>query len=134
MTRVLIAQMLHETNTFSIRPGDLSAFERRELLEADAVIEASRGTNTEIGGFIAAGLRNGWDLLPVFATEANPCGRVTSPAWEYFRSRLITALRQQGAVDAVLLALHGAMVSEDIDDADGALVAAIRAAVGPDTP
>ena len=36
-------------------------------------------------------------------------------------------------VDAVLLALHGAMVSEANDDADGALVAAIRAATGPDT-
>jgi microcystin degradation protein MlrC len=39
-------------------------------------------------------------------------------------------VHQHGPVDAVLLALHGAMVSECSDDADGALVAAIRTAVG----
>lgn len=133
MPRVVIAQVLHETNTFSVRPADLDAFRQRELLEEGAVIEASRDTNTEIAGFIAAGLRYDWHLLPVIATEATPCGRVTASAWEFFRSRLIAAVHQHGPVDAVLLAIHGAMVSERSDDADGKLVAAIRAAVGSGT-
>ncbi len=133
MRRVLIAQILHETNTFSSRPAQLEAFRQRELIEGAAVIEAARSTNTELAGFIAAGLENGWQLVPVIAAEATPCGRVAASAWQYFRDRIVDAARLHAPLDAVLLAVHGAMVSEGVDDADGALVAAIRAATGPDT-
>jgi microcystin degradation protein MlrC len=35
-------------------------------------------------------------------------------------------------VDAVLLPLHGAMVAEGYDDAEGDLIERVRAIVGPD--
>jgi len=133
MPRVLLAQVLHETNPFSVRPADLTAFRQREYLEGSAVVEALRGTNTEMGGLIAGGEANGWELIPVIATEATPCGRVTASAWQHFRDKIVAAVRRHGPVDAVLLALHGAMVSEALDDADGAMAAAIRDAVGQGT-
>jgi microcystin degradation protein MlrC len=43
-------------------------------------------------------------------------------------------LRAARNVDAVYLDLHGAMVAEHIDDADGELLRRIRAAVGPRLP
>jgi len=133
MPRVLLAQVLHETNPFSVRPADLAAFRQREYLEGDAIFDALGDTNTEMGGLIAGGQANGWELIPVLATEATPCGRVSAAAWHHFRDKVVAALRCNAPVDAVLLALHGAMASDGLDDADGAMVAAIRDAVGPDT-
>lgn len=131
MRRVLLAQVLHETNTFSTRAAGLEAFRQRELLEGSPLIETLRTTNSEMAGFIAGGLANGWNLVPVIAAEATPCGPVDASAWEYFRDRIVAAVGRHSPVDAVLLALHGAMVSRGVEDADGALVAAVRAAAGP---
>jgi microcystin degradation protein MlrC len=39
-----------------------------------------------------------------------------------------------GKLDAVCLSLHGAMVTETEDDAEGALLEALRGVVGPDVP
>ena len=48
---------------------------------------------------------------------------------------MIDELRSAGAVDAIYLDLHGAMVAEHIDDADGEIASyELRAVVGPDLP
>ena len=44
------------------------------------------------------------------------------------------ALRNEDPFDAVLLSLHGAMVAEGYDDAEGELLSRIRAIVGPKVP
>src|SRR6188474_2444770 len=106
MPRILLAQLLHETNTFSTRRASLETFRQRELLEGNAVIETLRGTNTELGGIIAAGLASNWELIPVLAAEATPCGLVEDAAWRHFRDAIVTAVRRHAPLDAVLLALH----------------------------
>jgi microcystin degradation protein MlrC len=135
MPRALLAQVLHETNTFSIQPAGLDAFRQRELLEGAAVVDALQSTNSEIGGFIAGGRARGWDLLPVIATEATPCGMVAADAWDLFRDRIVAtaaAATTTGRLDAVLLALHGAMVTTADRDADASLAMAVRAVAGAD--
>ena len=47
---------------------------------------------------------------------------------------LLDGIEAAGAIDGVLLELHGAMVAEGIDDADGHILAAVRRLVGPDMP
>src|SRR5262249_62253166 len=46
----------------------------------------------------------------------------------------IADLAAAGRLDGVLLDLHGAMVPEALDDGEGDLIAAVRAAVGPSVP
>ena len=45
---------------------------------------------------------------------------------------IIGRLGQAGAVDAVYLDLHGAMVTEHVDDGEGEMLARVRAVVGPE--
>jgi len=47
---------------------------------------------------------------------------------------MLTGIAKAGTVDGVLLELHGAMVAEGIDDADGYILSAVRQLVGPDVP
>ena len=52
--KIVIAQMNHETNTFSPVPTPISRFARANSLplEGEAAITAIRGTGTAIGAFI----------------------------------------------------------------------------------
>jgi microcystin degradation protein MlrC len=83
---------------------------------------------------IDAAERLGLRLLPSVAAAASPAGRVTRDVYGHVKERMLADLRAAGRVDGVLLDLHGAMVTEDHDDGEGDLVAAVRRAVGPEVP
>ncbi|MBI2526513.1 MAG: M81 family metallopeptidase [Candidatus Rokubacteria bacterium] len=132
--RVFLAMLSHETNTFSNVPADRAQFEARSLHYGDDVVEAFRGTGTCLGGMIEAAERRGVRLVPSVAAAASPAGCVTSEIYAHVRTRLLADLRAAGAVDGVLLDLHGAMVPEGIDDGEGDVIEAVRQAVGPHVP
>ena len=133
MARVLVAQVMHETNTFSVLPTDEDAYRRRYLVEGPAILEQFRATNTELGGFVEAAATHGWTLVPAIAANATPSGKVTASCWTRLREAVLAAV-DQGPVDGVCLAMHGAMVAEGEDDAEGAMLAALRARLGADVP
>ena len=132
--RVLTGQLMHETNTFSVQPADLEAFRKMYLHVGAEVPRALAGTNMETAGFIDVAGKYGWELVHTVAAFANPCGRVTDAAWNELSGRILRAARGDGPFDGALLALHGAMVTESHDDAEGQLLEELRAVVGRDLP
>ena len=132
--RVLVGGIWHETNSFSPVPTDLAAFRRYLFLEGEAVISGSKGTNTEIGGMIAAAPGADLELIPSIYIGAAPSGMVSREVIDLLLARLRADIEAAGPLDGVLLALHGAMVAEGIDQADAFVVQAVRDIVGPDLP
>ena len=131
--RILIAKFAHETNRFSTRPTGLEAFRANMLYTGMEVTSRLSGTNSEIAGFLDVAEAEGWDVVPTVAANAGPSGMVTLEAEEFVTGAILAGL-QGGAVDGVLLALHGAMVTETADDGEGALLAKLRKKLGPDVP
>ncbi len=87
------------------------------------------------GGRVSRGLHLlGATPVPLLYASATPGGIVTRAAYDTLRSHLLDGVRDALPVDGVLLALHGAMVAEDAPDAEGDLLGAVRALVGPDVP
>jgi microcystin degradation protein MlrC len=126
--RFVIARMNHETNTFSPVPTLLEAFGPR--WGADA-FQAGHGSHTAMGAFLAfAEAMRAEAVTPVFAM-ANPSGPVEDEAFEIMANAIVGAVGS--GCDAVLLDLHGAMVTKSLDDGEGELLARIRA-VAPDVP
>jgi microcystin degradation protein MlrC len=74
------------------------------------------------------------ELVPLAWCSAQPSGRVTRDAFERIATMLLEDLRACGSVDGVYLDLHGAMVAEHVDDADGELLRRIRSVVGAGVP
>lgn len=134
MKRVLVGQIMHETNTFSRLPTGLDDFRARYLKYGDEVPRHFRDTRTEIGACLDAAERYGWTLVHPIAANATPSGPVTAVAWNALKGAILAALDAGDRVDGVLLALHGAMVTESTDDAEGELLAEIRQRVGPEIP
>jgi microcystin degradation protein MlrC len=129
--RFFVAMVSHETNTFSPISTDRAQFEARGLHYGGEILEAYRGTGTCLGGMIDGAATCGVTLLPSLAAAAAPAGRVSKAFYGDTRERLLADLRAAGPLDGVLLDLHGAMVVDGLDDGEGDLLAAVRAAVGP---
>ncbi len=68
--------------------------------------------------------------MPLIWAWANPSGIVTAAAFDAIMTEMLDLLREQGPWDAVLLAQHGAMVSEEHRDADAEVVRRVRELVG----
>jgi microcystin degradation protein MlrC len=132
--RVFVAMVSHETNTFSTIATDRGQFQARDLRYGGEILEAYRGTGTCLGGMIEVAARRGLTLLPSVAAAASPAGRVTVDFYEEVKARLLEDLGAAGALDGVLLDLHGAMVPEGLEDGEGDLLAAVRSVVGPELP
>ena len=140
MTCVFIAGFQHETNTFAPSLADWEAFNRGDAFPAyirgEAMQTQFTGVNIPVGGFIDAAKRHGWQLWPSVWAGASPSSYVTRDAFERIATDLLQDLKQalsQG-VDAVYLDLHGAAVAEHADDAEGELLARVRALIGENMP
>ena len=132
--RVLIAQFMHETNTFSKLPTTLDDYRKRWLIEGEAMVPRFTGTRNEIGGYIDAAKTYGWQPVWAGAANATPSGKLTRETWETIRDMIVTAAQEALKLDGICLSLHGAMVTETEDDAEGALLELLRGVVGPDVP
>ena len=132
--RVLIAQFMHETNTFSKLATTLEDYRKRWLVEGEAMVPRFTGTRNEVGGYIDSVKKYGWQPVWAGAANATPSGKLTKECWETIRDMIVGAAKKAGKLDAVCLSLHGAAVTETEDDAEGALLEALRGIVGTDIP
>ena len=136
--RIAVGGFQHETNTFSEHLATLAHFEAPDawpgLTRGPALFEAVAGINLPAAGFVAEARELRHDLVPLTWCSAQPSGRVTRDAFEHVTALLLEDLREAGGVDAVYLDLHGAMVAEHVDDADGEVLRRVRELVGPGVP
>jgi microcystin degradation protein MlrC len=123
--RLLIAMMKHETNSFSPIPTPWQRFVDWGAHLGPDVVAAFRGTAMPIGAYIDLAEAAGAELVTPIAAEAMPSGTVSAEAYRRLTDPILEAVAR-GGVDAALLDLHGAMVSEDEPDGEGGLLEAIR--------
>lgn len=133
--RIAIGQLWQESNTFNPLPTTRTDFEQFGILRGAELIEQMADTN-ELGGFIQS-LRH-WpeqpEIVGLVRLPAWPSGAATFATFTWIRDEMTDALRRVLAVDAVLLALHGALVAEQAPDVEGEVLKAFREILGPSVP
>jgi microcystin degradation protein MlrC len=132
--RVALTGLWHETHTFATVQTSLQDFVDFEYLAGPDILDYHRGKRTGIGGCIAAAEQSGLTLIPIVSAGALPSGKVVAAVYQRLFAEIITGIKAHLPFDGVILSLHGAMVSEDEDDVEAALVRAVRTIVGPDVP
>jgi microcystin degradation protein MlrC len=125
--RFAVGALLFEGNTFSPVVARRADFAAKYLHEDSAMLEALRGTGTEIGGAIDEAAAGGDVLVPLIATHGGAGGRVAAETTREFVSTLLARIAALPPVDGIYLALHGAFVSQDSLDVEGELLRAVRA-------
>jgi microcystin degradation protein MlrC len=134
MKRVLLAQFSHESNGFSPVATDYDSFRNHHWSAGADAIATYAGTNTEAGGMIAGAATCGFELLPAILANALPSGTIARAAFDRIVAETCDAARAIGAVDGMLVVLHGAMQVEGIDDPEEQYLRALRGVVGGAAP
>lgn len=136
--RIAVGGFQHETNTFAPSTAPYGAFEQADswpaLQRGGKLLTAFDGMNIPIAGFIETARANGHTLKPLVWCSATPSAQVTEEAYERIVEMLLDDLGYAGEVDAVYLDLHGAMVTEHLEDGEGELLKRVRAAIGDEIP
>src|SRR6201987_3837878 len=127
--RLLIAMMKHETNTFSPVPTPLARF---RPLYGEAAIAAYRGTGTGLGAYLDLAEREGAEIVLPIAASASPSRPVEDAAYAHITDTICEAAAR-GRFDGIMLDLHGAMVTENLEDGEGQFLKRLRA-IDPKTP
>jgi microcystin degradation protein MlrC len=131
--RLLIAMMKHETNTFSPVPTPLARFGNETgPLSGEAAMRAYRGTGTGLGAYLDLAARERAEIVLPVAAGAPPSGPVEDAAYREITDR-ICAAAADGPFDGIMLDLHGAMVTQSLEDGEGQFLKRLRAIV-PTTP
>lgn len=124
--RIAIAQIKHETNTFSPLPTTVASFGHGRGPAHDAEAAASlRGTNSPFAAFVEAAQAAGAEVLTPIAAEAWPSAPASRETFEALWAPVARALHD--GCDALMLDLHGAMVVDGLPDAEGEILRRARA-------
>jgi microcystin degradation protein MlrC len=138
MTRIAVGGFLHETNTFAPTKATYDDFVHGggwpAMAQGADVLKVMRHINVGLAGFVEQAEANGWELVPTVSCGASPSAHVTRDAFERVAKVMIDGIKATGPLDAVYLDLHGAMVTEHLDDGEGEILARVRRAVGKDLP
>lgn len=132
--RVAVGGILHESNTFHSVKTPLEDFRRSVAAEGQDVLSLWADNNDEVAGMVEAGREAGFELVPTLVAVATPSGPVTDEAFDALTGELAARLRAAGKLDGVLLALHGAMVTESHPHGDAEVVRRVREVIGPAMP
>ena len=138
MPRIAVGGFLHETNTFAPTRAAYADFVHGggwpSMTKGADVLEVMRNINVGLAGFVTEAEAQGWELVPTIFAAASPCAHVTRDAYERIAAVIVDGIRNAPPLDAVYLDLHGAMVSEHLDDGEGEILARVRRVIGDDVP
>ena len=136
--RIAVGGFQHETNTFAPLPARYEDFAAGggwpPLSRGEALLPAVAGINLPVAGFAEQATALGHKLLPLTWAATEPSAHVTEDAFERIMGMMLDDLRAHGDLDAVYLDLHGAMVTEHLQDGEGEIERRVRDVIGPDKP
>lgn len=130
--RLFTAVLGTETNTFAPLPTGLAEFEKIEPTPGGPPDEVRHFFGQIVRAARERAARDGHEVLVGRGGFATPGGLTTRLAYETLRDNLLADLRAALPVDVVALGVHGAMIADGYDDAEGDLIARMREIVGPD--
>lgn len=127
-SRIFVAGLFHETNTFAEIPTTLEDFR----ISRGEELLAAQGNGSPLDGFLSAAADYGWTILPGVDYRAQPSGMPADSVFETFWNDLSPGLSSalQTGIDAIFLILHGAMATLNIPDVEGELLERIRSLPG----
>lgn len=128
--RLGIAEFSLESVTFLPETTGTDVFEEGALRGPD-VIAGNRGANTALGGFIDVCEAEGAAVQGIVAVGAGAAASASEEALARYTEEIVAGL---DGLDGLLIHLHGALATPANRKADAHVLAAIRAAAGPDFP
>lgn len=137
---------MQETNSFSPVLTTENDFKRTHYLEGQDLEFACQAKNTEVKGFLKNLELSGFikatnknfnlviEAVPLLSTWSISGGPIEKSFFDSVCDKFIEALKNAGDLDAVFIALHGAMGVEGLAEPETYLVKKIKALLGENIP
>ncbi len=132
--RVGILGLLQESNTFVAAKTTLANFAEDVLACGEEIRVRFQNASHEIGGFFAGLEQEDIEAIPLFVARALPYGVIEAESWNQLLASMFSELERCGPLDGILVAPHGATVSEEFPDADGCWLTRLRQQLGSEIP
>ena len=133
--RIAVLGLSHESNTYAPVPASLDRWLEAAPVAGAQLVAEFRDAQATLSGYLELGRDDPEiEMVPLLFYRLTPMGPITSEAFETMVSTLLERLDSNGPWDGVLVAIHGAAVSEEYRDADGEILRRIRQTVGPSVP
>ena len=122
--RILLAGLYHESHSFL---DQLTGWKEFNIRLGDEVF-AKKGDASPTDGFLEVADAAGWQVIPTIDANAMASGTVEDAMFERFWTEFEARARPPLAagVDAIFLVLHGAMVTESLEDPEGEFLERLR--------
>ena len=132
--RVAVASFEYEGNSLSLRVERRADFARIGIFEGPGLLHAIEGKDLALTGGVHALREAGAELVPVFAAKGGAGGHVEDAFFHEARAKIIEGIAAALPLDGIYIAMHGAMICAVEKDPEGAILAALRARIGPAIP
>ena len=133
--RIGLAFFYHESHSFVKERTTIEDFRKEGFFNGQEILDVYTGTKTEVGGFIDELKEDDRFLIvPLQCAAAMPSGVVEHDTYQQIQAGLLEEIKNAGKLDGLLLALHGAMVVEGIENAEMSLIEVIREEIGTVVP
>ena len=128
MTRILLAGLTHETHSFT---DDRTGLEKFRIFRGQGLLDRL-GDASQVDAFLTVAAREGWHVIPAAVYSGGASGIVDHAVFETFWDEVRPVLEAaiKTGLDGIYLSLHGAMVTSELEDPEGELLARIRAVPG----
>lgn len=125
--KILIAAFKQETSTFNPTRTTYDLF---NVLHGDELYKL-RGTNTEIAGAIdVLEKHNDIEIVPTYSASSVSGGPVLDADLNRITEELLSAVRNAGPADGMVMVFHGAMAGETEMDPEGRVLIGLRDILG----
>ena len=130
--RILICEFHEETDTFNPEIAQLISFDSGIHAEGEELLLKHRSIPSLFHGIVDAVEEAGGEVVPGISLYSGSAGVVADDVYNLLIERTDHYLKNSGELDGVFLSLHGATVTESINDACGNYIEHIRNIIGRD--
>ena len=128
--RILVGGIAQESHSFNPTPADRAQF---DIFSGPEAVAQARGTNSTLGGVVDAAEASGAEVILPTLFRAQSGGPVEDAVYQEVQDLMCHAARA-GGFDAIVLPLHGGMLTPTLSDPEADLMRALRDIVGAAVP
>jgi microcystin degradation protein MlrC len=129
--RIFTASLATESNSFSPIPTSRASYESTMYFPPGKHPDRVTPCTAPLWVARRRAKQEGFELVEGSCFWAEPSAPTLQASYESMRDEILAQLRAAMPVDGVLLGLHGAMIAQGYDDAEGDIIARVREIVGP---
>lgn len=130
--RVLVGCLFQESGSFAPGRTTRAAFAAAGIRAGDACARAGLPAGGELAVAWDALAEAGMTVVPALYAWAPPGPVVDHGTWEALAAEIVA--RADATIDGVYLQLHGSMLTDVLDDPEGALLTRLRERLRPEVP